>query len=79
MEYLPELSAIIDMSIAHVAPESRLKLIVTVTAPGLGDTAPDNVTDDPMDIDDGDSDKVILVDGLVNVVNVVDVPVLVDV
>jgi len=63
----------------QVVPESRLKLIVTRTAPGFGEIEPDKVTEEPRAIEFGDADKVMLVDGLVNVVRVVDVVVLVDV
>jgi hypothetical protein len=63
----------------QVVPESRLKLIVTATAPGFGEIDPDKVTEDPTATEFGDADRVMLVDGLVNVVRVVDVVVLVDV
>ena len=79
MEYLPETSVIIDISMTHVLPESRLRLIVTTTASGFGEIMPDSVTEDPTATELGDGDNVMLVDGLVNVVRVVDVVVLVDV
>jgi hypothetical protein len=63
----------------QVVPESRLRLIVTITAPGFEEIAPDKVTEDSRVIEFGDADKVILVDGLMNVVRVIDVVVLVDV
>jgi hypothetical protein len=79
VEYLPEISVITDINMTHLAPESRLKLIVTTMAPGFGEINPDNVTEDPTVTELGDAVKVILVGGLVNVVKVVDVEVLVDV
>jgi hypothetical protein len=48
-----------------------------MTAPGFGEIEPDNVTEDPMVTELGDTDSVILVGGLVKVVRVVDVEVLV--
>ena len=68
-----------DNSVSHVAPESRLKLMVTGTAPGFGDIDPDSVTEEPTAIELGDAAKVMPVGGLVKVVKVVDVLVLVDV
>jgi hypothetical protein len=53
--------------------------MATVTAPELGDMDPDNVTEDPTGIVDGDDAKVIPVEGLVKVVKVTDVLVPVDV
>ena len=79
MEYLPKILVITDINMTQLAPESRLKLIVTTMAPGFGEIDPDNVTEDPTATELGDAVKVILVGGLVNVVKVVDVEVLVDV
>lgn len=62
-----------------MAPESALKLMVTITAPGFGEMEPDNVTEEPTVMGLEDVDNVILVDGLVNVVRVVEVVVLDDV
>lgn len=46
----------------HEVPESRLKLIVTITLPGFGEMEPDNVAGEPMVIAVGDTDRVIPVD-----------------
>ena len=63
----------------QVVPESRLKLIVTSTAPGFGEIEPDKVTEDPTAIELDEVESVMLVDGRVNVVKVVDVVAVVDV
>jgi hypothetical protein len=63
----------------QVDPESRLRLIVTATAPGFGVIEPDNATEEPRDSELGFREREMEVDGRVNVVKVVDVLTLVEV
>jgi len=61
----------------QVVPESRLKLIVTRTAPGFGEIEPDKVREEPMVTEFGVKVREVTVEGLVKVVSVVGVLVLV--